>query len=83
MAPDRFEKLAKLLGRTRARVLVAIGRRPGVSTSALAAHCVISLASASEHATVLREAGLATVGRAGNEVRHRLTDLGERLLDQR
>jgi Helix-turn-helix domain len=52
--------LAKLLGTTRARVLTTIAVAPGVSTAELATRTRISLASASEHATALRRAGLTT-----------------------
>ncbi|KAB1919036.1 ArsR/SmtB family transcription factor [Micromonospora noduli] len=70
--------LADLLGRTRAAVLGAIVDGP--STSQVARTVGISLASASQHASVLRSAGLVTTHRAGPAVRHTLTPLGEHLL---
>ncbi|MEU1642239.1 ArsR/SmtB family transcription factor [Micromonospora zamorensis] len=70
--------LADLLGRTRAAVLGAIADGP--STSQVARTVGISLASASQHATILRSAGLVTTRRAGPAVRHTLTPLGEHLL---
>ncbi|WP_433652367.1 ArsR/SmtB family transcription factor [Micromonospora zamorensis] len=70
--------LADLLGRTRAAVLGAIADGP--STSQVARTVGISLASASQHATILRSAGLVTTRRAGAAVRHTLTPLGEHLL---
>lgn len=71
--------LTALLGRTRARVLDAAATEGG--TAELARRAGISPASASEHATVLRTAGLLTTCRAGSSVRHRLTPLGRALLD--
>ncbi|MBY8870912.1 winged helix-turn-helix domain-containing protein [Micromonospora sp. PLK6-60] len=70
--------LADLLGRTRAAVLAAIVDAP--STSRLAEVVGVSVASASQHAAVLRAAGLITTHRAGPAVRHLLTPLGEQLL---
>ncbi len=77
-----LERLAKLLGRTRASVLVTVYRRPGLSTKALAFACGISTASASEHAAVLRDSRLSTTVRQGQQVAHHLTDLGVRLVEQ-
>jgi DNA-binding transcriptional ArsR family regulator len=70
--------LARLVGRTRAAVLFAARTRP--TTSELAQRVGISAASASEHATVLREAGLITTHRHRNTVRHTLTRIGVDLL---
>lgn len=70
----QVDPLARLLGATRARVLRAVVTEP--STSRLARLTGISPASASEHARVLREAGLAVTDRYGQEVRHRLTPMG-------
>lgn len=70
--------LARLVGRTRAAVLFAARTRP--TTSELARRVGISAASASEHATVLREAGLITTHRHRNTVRHTLTRIGVDLL---
>ena len=70
--------LARLIGRTRAAVLFAARTRP--TTSELAQRVGISAASASEHATVLREAGLITTHRHRNTVRHTLTRIGVDLL---
>ncbi|MGK5545611.1 winged helix-turn-helix domain-containing protein [Streptomyces sp. URMC 127] len=72
-------RLTALLGRTRARVLDAAA--DGGSTAQLARRAGISPASASEHATVLREAGLLTTRRTGPSVLHTLTPLGQALLD--
>jgi DNA-binding transcriptional ArsR family regulator len=71
--------LAKVLGSTRAAVLYELRR--GCSTSEVAQRLQISLASASEHTAVLRQAGLITTRRAGRAVQHCLTELGAGLLD--
>ncbi|MGH3734971.1 MAG: ArsR/SmtB family transcription factor [Micromonosporaceae bacterium] len=71
--------LRALVGTTRAAVLEAIGSRP-VTTSALARRVGISAASASEHATVLRRAGLLVSQRDGNRMLHHLTSLGHAFL---
>ncbi|MFK4222585.1 ArsR/SmtB family transcription factor [Streptomyces sp. NPDC019890] len=70
--------LGKLVGHTRSAVLQAI--RYGCTTSELARRAGVSLASASQHAAVLREAGLIVTLRHGNAVLHTLTPLGAALL---
>jgi DNA-binding transcriptional ArsR family regulator len=67
--------LAALLGRTRARVLmtVAITR---CNTSEVAELTDISLATASQHASVLRASGLITSTRVGKSQIHEITPLG-------
>jgi DNA-binding transcriptional ArsR family regulator len=67
--------LADLMGATRATVLIALAKGE-LTTSALARTAHISVASASEHASVLRVANLITSTRQGNRVIHRLTALG-------
>lgn len=67
-----------LLGRTRALALSALAT--GCTTSELARHCEIAVSTASHHASVLRDAGLATTRRAGPAVLHEITDLGRRVL---
>jgi hypothetical protein len=74
--PD--DVLGALLGRTRAKVLASLATPAG--TTALAERAGVSVATASEHATVLRAAGLITTLRVGSGVLHALTPLGERLL---
>jgi len=71
--------LEKLMGRSRAAVLLTLVKTPGLSTGQLAAACDLSIASASEHATVLRSAGLVATTRSGSAVYHRSTYLGVRL----
>jgi hypothetical protein len=73
--------VAALLGSTRSVVLNVIAERPGCSTKELAATAGIAPASASEHATVLRNAGLIRTGRHRNTVLHSVTDLGLALLN--
>ncbi|MFF4606257.1 ArsR/SmtB family transcription factor [Streptomyces sp. NPDC001339] len=75
-APERC--LGRLVGQTRSAILQGIG--VGCTTSELARRADVSLASASQHATVLRDAGLLTTLRQGNAVLHTLTPLGAALL---
>jgi DNA-binding transcriptional ArsR family regulator len=70
--------LAALVGRNRAAVLGAVAH--GCSTTELADRVGISLAAASQHASVLREAGLIITRRQGSAVLHLLTPLGAELL---
>jgi DNA-binding transcriptional ArsR family regulator len=77
----RPNPLAALLGRTRASVLSALADSPGYSTSQLAHRLGISVASASEHAAVLREAGLIASFRNRQAVCHVPTDLAVQLLN--
>ncbi|MEU6720765.1 helix-turn-helix domain-containing protein [Nonomuraea sp. NPDC046802] len=69
--------LETLIGSTRAAVLRAVGT--GMTTTQLSDRLKISPASASRHATVLREAGLITSSRHGPAVLHRRTALGTSL----
>jgi 1-aminocyclopropane-1-carboxylate deaminase len=69
---------AALVGRNRAAVLRTIA--DGCSTTELADRVGISLAAASQHASVLRDAGLITTHRRGSAVLHVLTPLGAELL---
>ncbi|MGW2178067.1 ArsR/SmtB family transcription factor [Streptomyces sp. NPDC001732] len=70
--------LARLLGHTRAAVLESLEGE--CTTSELARRVGISLSSASEHAAVLRNAGLVSSDRLRNSVRHSLTPVGLALL---
>ena len=70
--------LADLLGVTRATVLDSLLGRT-LTTSELARVTQISLASASEHASVLRTAALLESTRQGPRVYHRLTAIGAAL----
>jgi DNA-binding transcriptional ArsR family regulator len=73
-------RLVALLGRTRAECLSALTSTR--TTSELAAAVGTSIASASKHATVLREAGLVTSVRHRAAVRHHVTQLGSALLKE-
>ncbi|KAA2253892.1 winged helix-turn-helix transcriptional regulator [Solihabitans fulvus] len=73
--------VAALLGRTRAAVLEAIATNPAASTGELARRLGISSGRASEHATVLRQAGLINSHRHRNTVLHAPTPLGADLLN--
>jgi DNA-binding transcriptional ArsR family regulator len=74
----RGAALAALVGRNRAAVLSAIAH--GCTTTELAGRVGISLTAASQHASVLRNAGLITTRRQGSAVLHVLTPLGAELL---
>ena len=81
--PDGVERdprgpLGALLGRNRAAVLAAVGA--GCSTSELAGRVGVSIAAASQHATVLRNAGLLTSHRRRHTMMHTLTPLGVAML---
>ncbi|MEV1289027.1 winged helix-turn-helix domain-containing protein [Micromonospora sp. NPDC049679] len=77
---DGQAALAALLGRTRAAVLEVVDG--GCSTGEVARRLHISPAAASQHATVLRNAGLLVSHRDRNTVLHTLTPLGRAMLDQ-
>ncbi|MEU4624814.1 helix-turn-helix domain-containing protein [Actinoplanes sp. NPDC023801] len=74
------ERLGPLIGRTRLAVLRAAAS--GATTGELARRTGIAAATASHHATVLREAGLIASIRDGNLMVHHLTSLGDSLLGQ-
>ncbi|TJZ55730.1 winged helix-turn-helix transcriptional regulator [Streptomyces piniterrae] len=76
--PPSDRCLGRLVGQTRSAILQGIG--VGCTTSELARRVDVSVASASQHATVLREAGLLVTLRQGNAVLHTLTPLGAALL---
>jgi DNA-binding transcriptional ArsR family regulator len=69
-----------LLGRTRAAMLEAVGE--GGTTIQLARRAGTWVPSASQHAQVLRQAGLLVTRRVGKSVHHSLTTLGAALLNQ-
>lgn len=71
--------LGLLLGHTRAAILRTLVEES--TTTELARRAGVSVSSASEHAGVLRGAGLVTSTQHGNRVRHSLTALGAALLD--
>jgi DNA-binding transcriptional ArsR family regulator len=73
------QALAALLGFTRAAALAAIGT--GCSTTELARRVGVSPAAASQHATVLRNAGLVASRREANTMMHSVTLLGSAVLN--
>ncbi|MEV0727793.1 winged helix-turn-helix domain-containing protein [Polymorphospora sp. NPDC050346] len=77
--PDGRGALGALLGHTRAAVLAAV--HDGCSTGEVARRLGISPAAASQHASVLREAGLLVSHRDRNTVLHTLTPLGRAILN--
>jgi DNA-binding transcriptional ArsR family regulator len=78
---DARKPLAALLGRTRARVLEAVGERPG-TTSDVACRTGTSLPTASQQAATLRAAGLVDTRQNGQSVLHSITPLGRALLSE-
>ncbi|WP_255945820.1 ArsR/SmtB family transcription factor [Streptomyces odontomachi] len=70
--------LRRLLGATRAAVLRAA--EDGCTTTELARRAGVSPSTASQHATVLREARLLAATRSGNQMIHTLTPRGTALL---
>ncbi|GGQ75734.1 ArsR/SmtB family transcription factor [Couchioplanes azureus] len=77
--PVRRRDLGPLIGHTRLAVLRSAV--PGATTSELARRVGISLGTASHHTSVLRESGLIESRRHGNLMLHRITELGDALLD--
>ncbi|MPZ95652.1 MAG: transcriptional regulator [Propionibacteriales bacterium] len=78
---NRSSSLAALLGLTRSTVLHIVST--GASTTEIAARAEISPATASYHASALRDAGLSAVSRQAGRVRHVTTPLGDQLLEAR
>jgi len=74
------DALVTLLGATRAAALVAVVRKPALTTGRLAATLSVSTAAASRHATILRESGLIASVRNGQSVHHTPTRLGADLV---
>ncbi|MET8468148.1 DUF5937 family protein [Streptomyces sp. NPDC006422] len=72
-------RLAPLLGHTRAAVLQAL--QEPCTTTELARLAGVSVSSASEHASVLRRAGLVASTRERHRMHHSLTRLGSHLLN--
>lgn len=78
-APAPPDPLARLLGRTRATLLIALD--PPATTSALAAQYGLALATVAEHLSALYDAGLATRRRTGHQVHYRRTEVGQAVVD--
>ncbi|MFF5204638.1 winged helix-turn-helix domain-containing protein [Streptosporangium sp. NPDC000396] len=79
--PDSMAALAALLGTTRAAVLNAIAEHPGCTTRELARLAGTTSPGASQHAAVLRQAGLVLTTRYRNTALHSTTPLGIALLN--
>ncbi|MFG2908646.1 ArsR/SmtB family transcription factor [Kitasatospora sp. NPDC048286] len=80
-AVPAVDAVGSVLGHTRAAVLGTIARHPGCSTQQLAALVGIAKASASEHATTLRNAGLIVTHRDRRTTAHVATPTGIALLN--
>lgn len=78
--PNSGEPLGALLGRTRAEALRVLLNN--CTTGGLGQQLGISAAAASQHTSVLRNAGLITTRREKNAVSHSLTPLGLALLNR-
>lgn len=75
VAANRTKSLIALLGRNRTRILAILTTMPA-TTGELATCLQLSPATVSEHATVLRNAGLVHSKRCGTNVLHLATPLG-------
>ncbi|MFI6678798.1 DUF5937 family protein [Kribbella sp. NPDC050470] len=78
-APAPPDPLARLLGRTRATLLVALD--PPATTSALSEQYGLALATVAEHLAALYDAGLASRRRTGHQVHYRRTEVGQAVID--
>ncbi|MFF7652580.1 DUF5937 family protein [Streptomyces sp. NPDC007983] len=76
---DSVDALGPLVGRTRAAIMKSLTE--SCTTTELGRRIGISAASASQHTSVLRSAGLITTHRRLNTALHSLTPLGAALLD--
>ncbi|MFD7864186.1 DUF5937 family protein [Streptomyces sp. NPDC059783] len=77
--PVTPRSLDRLLGATRSRILAAL--TTPLRTTAVAGLVGVTLPTASEHLTILRDAGLIDSSRTGRTVTHELTPAGRALLD--
>ncbi len=72
------EALARLVGRTRARLLLAVAEP--ATTTALARRFGLSAGTVSEHLTALRAGGLVSARRHGRSVRYERSSAGDLLV---
>jgi DNA-binding transcriptional ArsR family regulator len=77
--PSPPDRLARLLGRTRASILAALDQP--ATTTGLAAYLGLGLGTVSEHLGTLHDAGLAGKRRAGHQIRYWRSPLGQSLVD--
>lgn len=77
--PVTPRSLDRLLGATRSRILAAL--TTPLQTTVVANLVSVTTPTASEHLTILRDAGLIDSSRAGRTVTHELTAAGRALLD--
>ncbi|MFC4907038.1 ArsR/SmtB family transcription factor [Actinomadura gamaensis] len=75
---DAPEALARILGRSRARLLALLDEP--ASTAALAVRTGLSPGGTSQHLTALRDAGLVSAHRTGRYVLYARTEIAEALL---
>ncbi len=75
--PAESGALADLLGRTRARLLVALAEP--ASTTHLARSLGLATGAVGDHLTILRRAGLLDKARSGRSILYRRTPLGDAL----
>lgn len=78
-APSTPRSLDRLLGTTRSRILAAL--TTPLQTTVVARLVNVTSPTASEHLTVLRNAGLIDSSRTGRTATHELTTAGRTLLD--
>ncbi|MFI5911957.1 DUF5937 family protein [Dactylosporangium sp. NPDC051541] len=78
-APPAPDGLAALIGRSRARMLVALAEP--ATTTALARRLSLTTGAVSQHLAVLRGGGLAVGQRVGKEVYYSRTPTGDALAD--
>jgi DNA-binding transcriptional ArsR family regulator len=78
LSTDRHAALGRLIGRTRAALLLSLDEP--ASTTVLAHRHALAAGTVSEHLSVLRDAGFVVGERHRHEVRYRRTPLGEAAL---
>ncbi len=78
LSTDRHVALGRLIGKTRAALLLSLDGP--TSTTTLAHRHALAAGTVSEHLSVLRDAGFVTGERHRHEIRYRRTPLGEAAL---
>jgi hypothetical protein len=77
-ASESSAALRRLIGRTRATLLVALTEP--TSTTGLARRCALPNSTVSEQLQILRDAGMVTTHRVGRYLQHTRTPLGTQLV---